>query len=91
MRKLLFFFAILVTNIIMAQAPQGLNYQAVVRSASGTLMTNQSVTFKMSIIKNTAASDAVYAETHTVQTDDLGQVNFVIGQGNTGFVCFQYS
>ena len=73
--------ALIATTAIFAQAPQGFNYQATVRNSSGALIVNQNVNFKFNIMLNSQTSVPVFSETHYVPTDDLGQVNLVIGQG----------
>jgi len=71
---------------LQAQAPQGFNYQATVRNASGDLVVNTNVYFKFNVIQGSQTAVPIFTETHYVPTDDLGQVNLVIGQGtaNTG-------
>lgn len=81
MKKILILLISLLSFSLYAQAPQGLNYQATVRNSSGNLITNQNVYFRFNIMQNSATSVPVYTETHYVPTDDLGQVNCVIGQG----------
>jgi len=68
-------------NCIQAQAPDGFNYQAVVRNNNGDLIVNSNVYFKFNIIQGSQTSIPVFTEIHYVPTDDLGQVNVVIGQG----------
>ena len=69
-----------------AQAPQGFNYQATVRNSSGDLIVNTNVYFRFNVIQGSQTAVPIFTETHYVPTDDLGQVNLVIGQGtaNTG-------
>ena len=81
MKKILIILVSILSFSLYAQAPQGLNYQATVRNSSGNLITNQNVYFRFNIMQNSATSVPVYTETHYVPTDDLGQVNCVIGQG----------
>jgi hypothetical protein len=81
MKKLFTLLALIVITTINAQAPQGFNYQATVRNASGALVVNQNVLFKFNIMQNSQTSLAVYSETHQAPTDDLGQVNLTIGTG----------
>jgi len=81
MKKLYTFLALVITLITFAQAPQGFNYQATVRNSSGALIVNQNVNFKFNIMLNSATSLPVFSETHMAPTDDLGQVNLVIGTG----------
>ena len=86
MKKLYSLIALIVLTTINAQAPQGFNYQATVRNSSGALIINQNVYFKFNIMMNSQTSVPMYSETHYVPTDDLGQVNLVVGTGtaNTG-------
>jgi hypothetical protein len=81
MKKLFTLLALVITTITFAQAPQGFNYQATVRNSTGALIVNQNVNFKFNVMLNSATSLPVFSETHLAPTDDLGQVNLVIGQG----------
>jgi hypothetical protein len=81
MKKLFTLIAFAITLIASAQAPQGFNYQATVRNSSGALIINQNVFFKFNVMLNSQTSLPVYSETHQAPTDDLGQVNLVIGTG----------
>ena len=81
MKKLYTLLTLVITLITFAQAPQGFNYQATVRNSAGALIVNQNVNFKFNIMLNSATSLPVFSETHLAPTDDLGQVNLVIGQG----------
>jgi uncharacterized protein (TIGR02145 family) len=81
MKKLFTLLALVVITTINAQAPQGFNYQATVRNSAGALIVNQNVLFKFNIMLNSQTSLPVYSETHQVPTDDLGQVNLIIGTG----------
>ena len=66
---------------LQAQAPQGFNYQATVRNSAGDLIVNTNVYFKFNVIQGSQTSIPVFTELHYVPTDDLGQVNLVVGQG----------
>ena len=81
MKKLFTLLAFVFTITTFAQAPQGFNYQATVRNIAGALIVNQNVNFKFNIMLNSATSLPVFSETHMAPTDDLGQVNLVIGTG----------
>ena len=81
MKKLFTLITFAITLIAAAQAPQGFNYQATVRNSSGSLIINQNVYFKFNIMLNSSTSLPVYSETHYVPTDDLGQVNLIVGTG----------
>lgn len=65
-----------------AQVPSGIPYQAVARDASGNLLVNQMVGFRLSILSDNPATGTVhYQEIHSVMTTDLGQINLSIGSG----------
>ena len=81
MKKLFTLLAFVITITTFAQAPQGFNYQATVRNSSGALIINQNVNFRFNIMLNSQTSMPVFSETHMAPTDDLGQVNLVIGTG----------
>ena len=81
MKKLYTLISLVISTITFAQAPQGFNYQATVRNSTGALIVNQNVFFKFNLMLNSASSLPVFSETHMTPTDDLGQVNLVIGTG----------
>ena len=86
--KILFrtFFTFLLTihfNECSAQAPQGINYQAVLRASDGSLIQNQSVTLKFIITRQVNTfTQQVYQEEHTLTTNNFGLVNLVLGTGD---------
>jgi hypothetical protein len=65
----------------LAQAPEGINYQAVIRKTNGALVTNTTIAIRIQIKQNSATGTVVYAERQSVITSAYGLVNFVIGQG----------
>ncbi|NBV91144.1 MAG: collagen-like protein [Flavobacteriia bacterium] len=64
-----------------AQAPEGINYQAVIRKTDGTLVTNSSVAIRVQIKQSSSIGTLVYSERQSVVTTQYGLVNFVIGSG----------
>jgi hypothetical protein len=71
-------FSLLVTQ---AQAPQGFNYQAVARNASGNALVNASVSVRLTIHDASASGTIVYQEHHTTVTNALGLFSVIIGAG----------
>lgn len=71
----------LIQTISYAQAPNGINYQAVIRNNTGALSANTPVAIRVSIRQTTATGTIVYSERQNVTTDQFGLVNFVIGSG----------
>ena len=66
-----------------AQSPQGFNYQATVRNNAGELLVNQNANFQFTIVQGSPTGTSLYVESHTTQSDDLGQVVLRVGQGST--------
>lgn len=81
MKNLFTLFAIVISAIFMAQAPNLLSYQAVVRNAANQLVINQNVGIKFSILKSSATGTVVYAETQNSTTNSNGLFTTNIGSG----------
>ena len=76
-------FLLFLSLYIYGQSPEKMSYQAVIRDASNTLVTNQSIGMQISILQTTITGTTVYAETHTVTTNLNGLVSLEIGTGST--------
>jgi hypothetical protein len=74
-------FSLLFSLCLMAQAPQKISYQAVVRDADGQLITNSTVGMRISIIKDDPDGPAEYVETHAPTTNANGLATLEIGEG----------
>lgn len=81
MKKIITLIALCITTLVSAQAPEGINYQAVIRDNTGGVLLNTSVGIKISILQGSATGTSVYEESFTPTTSDFGLVNLVIGQG----------
>ena len=75
------FFFIFIALSGFSQAPQKFSYQTVIRNAGNQLVANQQVGIKISILQGSANGSAVYAETHTPQTNANGLATLEIGGG----------
>ena len=71
LRILLFTAATFIATSLNAQAPSGINYQAVIRTNTGTLASNQPVVIRARILQTTANGTAVYSERHNLTTDQF--------------------
>ncbi len=81
MKQVTFFIAaILLSLTTLAQTPQGINYQAVARTAEGNPLVDQNITVIISILSNNPSGDYVYSELHHAFTNSLGLFNLHIGQ-----------
>ena len=65
----------------MAQAPNKMSYQAVIRDNSNALVTSQIVGMQISILQGSANGTAVYAENQTPTTNANGLASIEIGGG----------
>lgn len=65
---------------IFAQAPQKINYQAVMRNAAGAPIVNQAVNFRFSILQGPVGASQ-YVESMLATTSAFGLVNLQIGTG----------
>jgi hypothetical protein len=74
-------FAFLLSLTIFAQAPQGFNYQAIVRNSNGAIQANQNTSFRISLRQGIATGNLVYKETHSATTNQFGLAAFEIGGG----------
>ena len=82
MKKTIFLLCMLTSIFASAQIAEKISYQAIIRDASGELVTSSEVGLKISILQN-AFSEEVYAETHVTQTNQNGLVSLQIGAGET--------
>ncbi|MBN2730347.1 MAG: tail fiber protein [Bacteroidales bacterium] len=81
---LLFTFSILLFqfHFASAQVPQTINYQAIARNSSGTIMANQSVSVEIRILQGSSTGTQVCDETFATSTNDFGLINLQIGSQN---------
>ena len=56
-------------NVLIGQSPEKISFQAVIRDASGELVSNSSVGLKMSVLQGSESGMEVYAETHSEMTN----------------------
>ena len=78
---LTFLASLLIYSGVHSQAPEAINYQAVVRDGAGAIVANQNVGIQLSVLQGSATGTAVYQETFTPTTNTFGLVNIQIGTG----------
>lgn len=64
-----------------AQAPQGIPYQGLARNANETVISNQPISVRFTILNGAPNGTVVYTETHSTTTDSNGLFSLVVGQG----------
>lgn len=77
-------------HFVMAQSPQGINYQGVARSTDGQPLTSKEISIRISILNGSANGDSEYSEIHEVRTNSFGLFTLVIGQGESGSSVFNF-
>jgi hypothetical protein len=75
---------ILITISVLAQPPQKMSYQVVIRNSNNELVTNHAIGMRISILQGSATGTVVYTETQTPTTNANGLVTIEIG-GGAGF------
>ncbi|MFP4471865.1 MAG: FISUMP domain-containing protein, partial [Bacteroidales bacterium] len=78
----LLFTAILMSLSLLAQVPQGINYQTVIRDGAGDILPDADIHLQITIRSGAPDGAVVYQETHQATTNAFGLVNLVIGNGN---------
>ncbi len=84
MKQILLFLGItlLWISVSLAQVPNKLNYQAVIRNSAGELVAEQDVAIKISILDALSSGNLLYSEIHSVSTNLYGQFVLKIGGGS---------
>jgi len=72
------FFAVISS---FSQSPNSFKYQAVLRDKVGQLITEKTVSVRISILQGTVNGSSVYTESHSQKTNAQGAVNLEIGKG----------
>ena len=80
--KILLILILFTTNFLISQAPSQFTYQSVVRTNSGSLVSNQEVSFRFTVLKGTELGSIVFEEEHTVTTNINGLATMIIGKGS---------
>lgn len=75
-------FAVALTTTVLAQSPEKMSYQAIVRNGANALVANQAIGIRISVLQGSASGSAVYVETQTPTTNANGLVNIEIGTGS---------
>jgi uncharacterized protein (TIGR02145 family) len=74
--------AVILTAGLWAQAPQKLNYQAIIRNTENNLIVNQAIGMRISILHGSEDGNAVYTQVLNPTTNANGLVTIEIGGEN---------
>lgn len=88
MKKSLLLISILIFSLFemtgQEAPPQAFSYKAtIVNTKSGAVVASKSVSLRISIIQNDMQGITVYSELFNVMTNVYGQIDILIGKGNT--------
>lgn len=72
---------LIIFSTAVAQAPQGIPYQAAARNSSGAILASTNITVRFTIRDSIATGAIKYRETHSVTTTALGMFSVHVGQG----------
>lgn len=82
MKKLFTLLASITLSVMLfAQTPNSFSYQTIIRDASWQVLSNQNISLQISIIEDVPNGTAIYTESHSATTNQLGLVNLAIGEG----------
>jgi hypothetical protein len=73
--------AMVATLALKAQAPQGVNYQAIARNSTGQPLVNQHIGLQFVVHDGSSGGSTEYSETDTATTNEFGLFTVVIGGG----------
>jgi hypothetical protein len=83
MKNIIALFLLFLNLTAFAQAPEGVNYQAVIRDNNGGLISNGLVGLKITLFQSELNGTIVFEESFDVTTSEFGLVNIVIGEGSS--------
>ena len=78
---LLFLFGLILSTTVLAQTPQGISHQAVMRDSDNNLIIESPIGLQVSILQGAHDGNAVYVETHQVTSNQNGLITYIIGEG----------
>ena len=82
MKKITLILIFIATSLtVMAQAPDKISYQAIVRNSSDQILANQSVGIQISLLEGSTSGNAIYVETQNPTTNNNGLLSIEIGTG----------
>ncbi|GAA4817025.1 hypothetical protein [Litoribaculum gwangyangense] len=77
------FVCFICTLSVLAQTPEKMSYQAIIRASDNTLLASSNVSLKILIRQGSTTGNVVYEETHSERTNSNGLVSLEIGTGNS--------
>ena len=82
MHSLIKLTLLIIPFISLAQAPEKINFQSILRNREGEIMANKAVSLKINILEGAINGPIKYVETHIKTTDKSGLISLQIGAGS---------
>ena len=80
--RFVFLLLLVISLQVSGQAPQAINYQGILRNASGQAIPNKQVKIRVSVSTNSVVdNNSVYTEEISAKTNEFGIYNVAIGKG----------
>ncbi len=80
--RFVFLLLLVISLQVSGQAPQAINYQGILRNASGQAIPNKQVKIRVSVSTNSIVdNNSVYTEEISAKTNEFGIYNVAIGKG----------
>lgn len=81
MKRLFTLLLVFFSVYLLAQVPEAISYQTIVRNDNGEPIIFQPMDFRISILEGSETGTAVYVEQHLASTNGNGMVSFKLGMG----------
>ncbi|MBL7778355.1 MAG: hypothetical protein JNK66_08700 [Chitinophagales bacterium] len=82
MKYLIVVFVLMYSVCSVAQPPQSFNYQAIARTANGSIISNQNILVRFTIRSAQSGGALLYQETHAQTTNQFGLFTAAVGSGS---------
>jgi uncharacterized protein (TIGR02145 family) len=82
MHRIILSLILMFPILTVAQAPEKINFQSIIRNKEGVIWSNKLVSLKIGILEGGANGTISYLETHNKTTDISGLISLQIGTGN---------
>src|SRR6187431_3300124 len=69
-------------ELIAQSSPQGMRFQALARDPKGNIMSDENLEVMVELYTTEPEEKVVFTEVHHVRCNDLGLLDFVIGEGS---------
>jgi hypothetical protein len=84
----IFIIILLTHSLLIAQAPQKMSFQAVMRNAKNELISKSNIGIRISVLQGASNGIIVYTESQNVISDFNGLISLQIGTGKVSFGTF---